>query len=57
MKKYSTEETVRLSMELAKEPECVRDMKIASALQDLYYLGVNDGIDRLGENLQKRNTE
>ena len=57
MKKYSTEEVLKLAEVLSQSPTCVRDMRIADALQDLYYLGVNDGIDRLSETLQKRNAE
>ena len=52
MKKYSTEEVIKLSEELAKKPDCIRDFSIARELQDMYYLGVNDGIDRLAKKLK-----
>ena len=51
MKKYDIHEVIKLAKELANEPECVRDLKIAYTISDIYYLGVTDGIDRLAEKL------
>lgn len=57
MNEFHFDEALELAKTLLKKSEFVREYDIAEALIDVYFRGMQVGVDRLSEQLQRRESK